>query len=347
MNCRFPSKNAAVAGVPLDFVSSVAHSALMRQTNKCLLVLCLACLPLFAQPNPGSASLHDALVLEQEGHFESAAGAVNLIIDSHQLTGVQLGRAYVMLGFAYHQLAKLAEAESAFRRALRIFEHDPEHVDDYATALNDYAGTLGDAGQSEAAAAMWRKAFHLHEQLGDRAAAVRSLLNLSYIALAQKHLRQARELIHEASDEMKMAPDLTDDNFALLSESQAWLALAEGRAYFAVTAFQRALDFCVRTRGERDWLTGWEYALLGNAYAQSRDLKSAVANMQKGLAILDHAVGRTNPKYFIAEMAYSEVLDRAGSHAEAARLREAARQDGKDFYKTSCMGCTIDVGAFR
>lgn len=347
MNCGSPCKNAPVPGLPLDWLSSLAHSTVMRYTYKCSLTLWLACLPLFAQPNPGGTRLHDALVLEQEGQFESAANTINLIIDAHQLSGIQLGRGYIMLGFAYHELGKFAEAQAGFENALRLLEHDPEHIDDYAAALNDYATLLGDGGQLDEAAAMWEKALHLREQTGDHAAAMRSLTNLADITVAQKHVRQAKEFVHKASDEMNAAHDLTDDDLTVFLETEALLALAEGHPSAAIAAFQRALDMCLRSRGEHYWLTGWEFMQQGKAYAQAGDVKSAAADMQKGLAILDHTLGHANLMYFAAEMAYSQVLDLAGSHAEAGRLREAAQRDGKDFYGSPCAGCTINVAAFR
>jgi tetratricopeptide (TPR) repeat protein len=347
MNRGFPCKNLSVAGLLLAWLLSLAHSTHMRNTSQYLLTFCLACLPLFAQANPGGAHLHDGFVLEQEGQFASAVNTINATINSRQLNGTELGRAYVMLGFAYHQLGNLVDAQSGFENALRILEHDSEHKEDYAAALNDYAGLLGDAGQLDAAAPMWAKALHLRQEMGDHAEAMRSLIDLADMAIAQKHLRRAKEFINKASHEMNLAHDLTEDDLTVFLETQGWLALAEGHASAAVAAFQRALDMCVRTRGEQHWLTGWEYIQRGNAYAQSGDVKNALRDMQTGLAILDHTLGRGNVKYFAAEIAYSRVLDRAGSHVEAARLREVARQDGKDFYSSPCVGCTINAASLR
>jgi hypothetical protein len=69
--------------------------------------------------------------------------------------------------------------------------------------------------------------------------------------------------------------------------------------------------------------------------------------MDKGLIILKHTLGDRNPKYFAAQLAFSQVLDRAGSHAEAAQVNAAAQQALKAFYRDQCIGCTINVAAFR
>jgi hypothetical protein len=69
--------------------------------------------------------------------------------------------------------------------------------------------------------------------------------------------------------------------------------------------------------------------------------------MQTGLTILDHALGQKNPKYFVAELAYSRVLDQFGLHAEAAQIRAAGEKAWKEYYGSHCTGCTINVAAFR
>jgi hypothetical protein len=69
--------------------------------------------------------------------------------------------------------------------------------------------------------------------------------------------------------------------------------------------------------------------------------------MGKGLSILQRTLGDRNSKYFAAQLAYSQVLDRAGSHAEAAQVNAAAQQAIKAFYRDQCIGCTINVAAFR
>jgi tetratricopeptide (TPR) repeat protein len=319
----------------------------MKHISKLLLALCAMWAPLLAQQNPTAPTLHEAFVLEEKGQYNNAINIVNFVINSGELNGVQLGRAYVMLGMAYHQMAKFGAAQSALESALRILEREPEYRTDYAVALSEYASLSGDTGKMDAAMDLWRKAAHLRESTGDHAASMRTLLNLASVALAQKSVSQARKFIKQASHEMKSAQDLTDDDRMLFSETQGWLEFGEGHASAAVGDFQRALDMCVRTRGEQYWLTGWEHLMRGKAYARSGDLKSASADMQEGLAILERTLGRASLKYFAGEIAYSQVLDQAGLHAEAARLRAAAQRDGKDFDGRACTECTIDRVAFR
>ena|ERR1700678_945303 len=314
----------------------------MRYTKKILLTLLLANSPLYAQANPHQ-SLHDALLLEQQGQYDHAINLVEQVIHSEQLHGVDLGRAWILLGLAYEVEGKFNDSQAGYEHSLRILEGDPEHIGDYASALDNYAGLYSDVGQLQIAAPMWLKALHLRQQTGDHAAVMQSLIKLAGLALAQKRVREAGRYLKTASKEMKLTHDLSDDDFVVFFETQAWLALAQGHASDAVAGSQRALELCARIYGENHWLTGWEHLLRGKAYAQAGNMENAVADMREGIAILDHALGRKNPKYFAAEIAYSQILDRAGSHVHAAQLRTDAEQNSKDFYGSQCVGCTINV----
>lgn len=284
-------------------------------------------LPLFAQLNPHQR-LREALTLEKQGQFDAAINMTKLVIDSKELNGVELGRAYIMLGSSYRVEGKLSEAQDAFERSICILEREPEQKGDYASALEDYGGFYSDMGQLQVAATLWQKALYLRQQIGDHAAVSQSLTNLAGWALAQRHVHEAKGYLKKASEERKLTNDLSDDDSAVLFETEAWLALSEGQTLAAVAGYQVALELCERTYGEQHWLTGWEHMLRGKAYARSGDISRSLADMREGLAILDHALGRRNPKYFVAQIAYSQVLDRTGSRAEAMRVRATAEQAG-------------------
>jgi len=318
----------------------------MRHLYWTLLTLCLLRPPTFGQSNPHTV-LHDALVLENRGSFETAAKVAKAAIDSHQLSGDELGRGYIILAVACQGTGDLANAQIAFDHALQVLDHDREHLEDYASALENYAGFHSELGQFDLAAPMWRKAFHLRQRIGDHTGTALSLTRLAELALARNRVREAHRYLQKASNEAKASPDLIDDDKAFFFETQGWLAIAEHHAPAAVAAHQHALELVERSRGEQHWLAGWEHMLLGRAYAESGDFRSALATMQTGLTILDHTLGQKNLKYFAAELAYSRVLDRFGLHAEAVQVRAAAEKASKDYYGSQCAGCTINVAAFR
>jgi tetratricopeptide (TPR) repeat protein len=187
----------------------------------------------------------------------------------------------------------------------------------------------------------------LRQQNGDHGGVTRSFLNLAGLALAQNRSGEAKKYLKQAANEMKQAHDLVDDDFAVFCETEGWLALAEGHPSTAAVKYGRSLEIVMRTRGKQHWLTGWEYMLRGKAYAQSGNTDKALADMGKGLIILANTLGDRNPKYFAAQLAYSQVLDRAGSRVEAAQVNEAAQRAIKAFYRDQCVGCTINVDAFK
>jgi tetratricopeptide (TPR) repeat protein len=291
--------------------------------------------------------LRNCLLLDQQARFAEAIETATTAISSGQLTKVDLGRCYILLGFAYHQESKFNDARAAFEQALRIFEHDPDHLTDYAAALNNYAGLYSDAGQFNIAEALWRKSLHVRQQMGDHAGAAQSLSDLAQLANAQRHLRESSKYLKAASEEMKSASDLTDDNRAFFLETQGLVELSEKRPAAAIESFQHALQICRQNLGKNHWLTGWEYILRGKAYAESGDLSASSADMRDGLAILKQALGPKSRKYLFAELAYSKILDQSGSHAEAAQLRESAETAEKDSFGKQCPSCTINVAAFR
>jgi tetratricopeptide (TPR) repeat protein len=313
----------------------------MRPLYWPLLTLWLLRMPTFGQLNP-HAVLHDALVLENRGSFETAAKVAKAAIDSRQLSGNELGRGYIVLAVACQGAGDLANARLAFEHALEILEHDREHPEDYASVLENYAAFYSELGRLDVAAPMWRKAFRLRQRIGDHTGAALSLTRLAELALARNRVREAHRYLQKASGEAKASLDLIDDDRAFFCEIQGRLAIAEQHAAAAVAAYHNAVELVERSRGEQHWLAGWEHILLGRAYAESGDHRSALANMQTGLTILDHALGQKNPKYLAAELAYSRVLDQLGLRAEAAQMRAAA-----GYYGSQCTGCTINVAGFR
>jgi hypothetical protein len=102
-----------------------------------------------------------------------------------------------------------------------------------------------------------------------------------------------------------------------------------------------------KRHGEEHPYTGWGYLLLGDAHAEAGQLTTALEEMRQGIAILDRTLSRQNPRYLVAEIAYSRVLDATGSHAEAAQIKAAAEPLLKDIYRRQCIGCTVSAAAFH
>ena len=318
----------------------------MKPIERVLFTVVLAGAQLWAQVI-SQGPLHEAYVFEKQGQFDKAVAIAKELTDSGRLRGLELGRAWNVLGVVYTQQGRLMEAQNAFERSLRIFGQEPQFVTDYAAALQNYGELYNDGGQRAVAGKMWRKALDLLQQSGDHAGIVRSLTYLAGLALAQNRVADAKKELQSVAEEMKLTHGLSDDDLAFIYETQAWLQRAERHSSAAVAGYQRSLELCKRIYGEGHWKTGWDYMLRGKAYAQSGDIEKALADMRDGLGILEQALGRKNPRYFAAQIAYAAVLDQAGLREQAAQWRAAAEQAQKDFYRSQCVSCTINVAAFR
>jgi tetratricopeptide (TPR) repeat protein len=317
-----------------------------RLHNTALSTLLLVCTSLIAQSNPHD-ELRDALLLEQQGKFEMAIDMAKLALESNQLSGIELSRAYIILGVLYDQVGRFPEAKAALERSLHSLEHDPDHVSNYVAALNAYGDLYSGAGRLDVAKTVWVKALHLRRRVGENGEVLRSLLKLAHLALMRKRMHEAERDLKQASDVVSAGHDLIGDDFVLLFETQGSLAVSKGHKSEAIADFGRALELCRRLRGEEHWLTGWEHMLRGKAYAQSGDMNAASVDMQEGLAIMEHTLARENTIYVAAQIAYSEVLDGRGLHAEAAQLRTVAEQTCKHDLVTRCTRYAINITALR
>jgi tetratricopeptide (TPR) repeat protein len=351
MNRDPPCKNAPVDRLPVEWPTVHPHAGgmkhfLIKHFLKILISAWLGCSPLLGQ-GPLNKQIEDAVRLEEQGKYAPAINLIKNVLQTAQLNSVELARADIMLGFANRGLGNFIAAENAFDRSLRILEHDPNHIGDYAAALQNYAALYVDLGQYRPAQTMWEKALRLRRQQGNHADAARALLDLAELQVAEKQLHKARRYVDDASQEMKVATDLLDDDRIAFLETDAFVALQEGQAMLAVAGFRASLELCIRTYGQQHWLTGWEHALLGKAQSQMGDSESALANVQEGMAILNQVFGSKSRKSLFAQTLYSQVLDRAGQHLEATRMKETVEQERKDLGMTGCPGCTINVAGFR
>jgi tetratricopeptide (TPR) repeat protein len=288
-----------------------------------------------------------AFLLEQQGHFDPAILGFKALVESDTLTLEEKGRAWTLLGYAYREKGRYQESQNAYEQALRIFAGDAQHRGDYANALDCFAGLSRSTGQSQAASRMWSQALDIYKQQNDHRGIARTYANLAGLAMEQNHVRPARSAIEKAIAETKMAKDFSDDDLALICETQAWVTGAEGDHRSAIAGYQHTLELRRHSHGEYFALTGWSYLILGRAYAGIGQTNEALINMREGLKILEQTEGRNTPRYLSGEILYSQALDQLGSHEEASHLRDSARKSLSDLYRSQCVGCTLSASSFR
>ncbi len=318
----------------------------MRQAWKSQLLLLLACSASLAQTS-AYQQVNKVFALEQQGRYASAIALGQPLVDSKQISGVALGRTYTLLGMAYTQEDKLREAQNAFEQSVRFFQDKPEYKEDYAAALHSMAALYQTLGQLDIATRLDTKALHVYEQGSDHATIARVSSNLAGLAISQNQIGIGKKYLKKVTEESKLTNSLDNDDLATVSAMQGWLAVLHHDTSLAISNYQHALDLWKNAHGEDHLLTGWGYVLVGIALADSPDKSKALEAIRSGITILEHTVGRQNPKYFAAQVAYSYVLDANGFHAEAVKVKTAADQAMKSFYSYECASCTISVTALQ
>ena len=311
-----------------------------------MVVIVAAAHLLAAQTNP-DPRLAEAFALERDGQTKQSIAAVQALLDSGSLNAPDTGKAWNILALAYEDRGDFADAQRAYERAIRTLEKLTNHIKDYAMALDDFGGLYLAIGHADLAVRIKEKTLHLYKKIGDHEGTAIVCSDLAGLALSQRRIRSGRKYLELASREELLASALDDDNLAAISSMQGWLAQLQGDLSGSLTSYQHSLSLWQRRHGEEHASTGWGYILVGNIMAEMGQTASALADMQRGLAILDRTIGQQHPRYLTAEIAYSRLLERTEAHAEATQMKTTAEEALKTFYRDQCENCTISAVAFH
>ena len=128
---------------------------------------------------------------------------------------------------------------------------------------------------------------------------------------------------------MLLTPNIDNTCRASLYSTKGWLAQLEGNTLTAIFDYGQslALQPC-----KNCMVAGWDYVLLGKAYSNDGRLAAGLENITKGLSILSDTAGQHSSTYLAAEIAYAEVLDSSGEHAESRKLKNAAKIELSSFH---------------
>jgi tetratricopeptide (TPR) repeat protein len=302
--------------------------------------------PLLSQMTP-TQRLTQAYLLEKEGKPTPAISELQGLLDSKSLDTVSTGKAWNILGLAYDDQGDFSFAQHAFEESLHILEHLPDNIQDYAMALDDFGELYVATGQFEIANKLRTKALGLYEKVGDHGGIARASADLAGTAFSQKKVGTGGKYLERAMKEARLANDLYDDDRAAIASLKGWQAQFDGDLATSVRSYRQSLDLLRKCHGEEHPFTGWGYLLLGEAHAEAGQLTTALGEMRQGIAILDRTLSRQNPRYLVAEIAYSRVLDATGSHSEAAQIEAASGPLLEDIYRKQCAGCTVSAIAFH
>lgn len=284
--------------------------------------------------------------LIRQGRIEFAISLLQEGALASDRTAAQRGRTYAMLGYAYQEEGKLEAAQRAFDRAIHLLEAAGDNSTDYSATLDIYAETLLSMGDLQAAATALHQAAIVDARLGNHAGLAFIHIHTADLDIETRKFKPAERELASGRAEAALAKDNSDVHQEI-DRAVGWLAVARGKYHDAVAAYSFSLNETRGQYGENAPATGWSCLLLGKAQQMDRDLSGAAASMEKGLAILKQTTGTNNIRYLAGELAYSKLLDDAGSHAEAARISSAANRSMRDLGLLQCANCTVSVWTLR
>jgi len=302
--------------------------------------------PLLAQTTPAER-LTQASVLEKESKPAAAIAGIHELLHSRALDASSTGMAWDVLGRAYEDQGEFGQSQHAFEESLRILGGLPDHIREYAAALDDFGGLYLANGEFEIADKIKTKALGLYERIGEHEGIARAACDLAAIKFNQKQVTRGSRYLERAVKESQAASSLEDDDRAAILSLQGWEALLHDDTAAGVASYRQALDLWRKRHGEEHPYTGWGYLLLGDADAKAGHLTTALGEMRQSAAILERTVGRQNSRYLLAELAYSRVLDATGSHSQAAQIKAMAEPLLNDIQRRQCAGCTISAASFH
>lgn len=321
----------------------------MKRVLTLFVSLSFICSSSFAPAQAGAPPQPHAQVsdLIDQGHLDLAIAVLEAEVEAPNRTDAQRGRAAALLGYAYEQEGKLTDAQRSFDRAFRLMDAARDRSTDYAATLDIYAGLLMAMGDLEAASKALHEAAVFDSRLSNHAELARVYSHTAEVEIERKKYKRAKETLASARTQALLARESGNSIFPEIDATSGWLAISMGKVHEGAADYSTALEECRQQFGEKNATTGWTYLLLGKAEELDHDLAGAARSMDKGLAILKETVGPSNIRYLAGELAYSELLDHSGAHAEAVRIGATANQSLRSLGLTQCAGCTVSVWSLR
>lgn len=315
---------------------------------RCLrfLLFAAALLPMAALgQQPPSQKLQEAYSLQRQGQFRQVIATLPPLLDSHDMTPLELGQAWTILAFAFEMEGNYNKAGDAYQQALQILESDQSFAKDYAIALQNFANLYKDTGQGDSAFNLDKKALTLFQNLHDADGIARSCVSLGNLELLRKKMRQSGQYLAMAQNFAAQSTHLDADYYADFNLAKARYDEMTGNRTASLSEYQKALDLWKVKHGPEHMIIGWGYMLLGTAEDRAGERQNAVNDMQQGLGMLEHTLGPHSPKCLLAKIAYSRVLIKTGKKKEGTAMFEQANDELKSSLHIQCVDCRVSVSA--
>jgi tetratricopeptide (TPR) repeat protein len=256
------------------------------------------------------------------------------------------GVAWNVLGHAYLDLARYAEAKQAYQHSMEILRPIASARAQYGSALDSMGMLEASLGQRNEARTLCEKAREIYAELGDSAGVAITSVDLAVIALGRNDFKAARRSLQTA---IQAQPEraMKADDVAAMDAVKSGLALHDGNREEAVAMAQHAIDLWTRAHGPGYFLLFDGYLLRAQALAHSGDYVRAIQDAQHALAIVEATIGKDTVDFLSAQISYARILRASGEKQEGSRMAKEAGNALADLKRRQCSGCTIDASALR
>jgi len=280
--------------------------------------------PLCAQDQ--SAALAHLSTLSQQDQLPQLIQAANSLLANPELTLSDQATTLTYLGHAYQRGGDFHTATTYYEKALAVLERNGLHSTEYATVLGALATLYAETGQIAIAKQVLLRSENLLEKDGDHHAEIAMIWDdLATIAADIRSKREAHKCMARAIAELQQTNIVSPNETSAFAATQGRIAELDGEPQTAIADYQRSLTLWTQSHPNEHLETGWLQVLLGGAYLQAGDIATARLLTSRGLSLLQASSGRQSTLYFAAELAYSKVLDAAGSYDEASKFRKEAQ----------------------
>jgi tetratricopeptide (TPR) repeat protein len=252
--------------------------------------------------------------------------AANSLLANPKLTPSEQATTLTYLGHAYQRGGDFHTATTYYEKALAVLDRNGLHSTGYATTLGALATLYAETGQIAIAKRVLLRSENLLEKDGDHHAEIAMIWNdLATIAADVHSKREAHKCMARVTAELQQTTIVSPNETSALAATQGRIAELDGDPRTAIADYQQSLTLWARSHPNEHLETGWLHVLLGGAYLQAGDIATARLMTSRGLSLLEASSGRQSTLYFAAELAYSKVLDAAGSYDEASKFRKEAQ----------------------
>lgn len=311
----------------------------------------LLALSLLHAPAQGEQSIAAQILqadrLRTAGQPKAAVEILEPLLRSNIDAPDQAGFAWNVLGSSYLDLEIFAKARACYQAAIESYRSLPQAHAEYAASLTNLGSLEEGTGQLESAKKMYERANQIYETLGNAMGITITATDLAVVNAAQNHFKADRRYLAKALEGAKHAAALREDDIAVMYSAASALAIHDGKYQEAISNIQRSLDCWTHAHGPAYFMLGVGYALRAQALAMTGEYQRALADGQRGLAIVDAARGRNNVAYFRVEMIYAEVLRASGERERGSQLEKQANRSLAELEARQCNGCTINASAYR